>query len=281
MSVCLTDFARRAVSLFWKASIILPLFCGAANAQTRAHPRWALHWYADSGDSYIDRPVCGPLQKFTGNPKPFDYGKELWRIKDQDFMDDVKTDRVGEISGFTVYNVIHTIVYQFAEEGQEPEWALPEYLTMILVERQPGEFCEIHQEQLFGYHEDVTPAYFIDAGEKVLATSHALGGSAGLRREEYWTCDKDGPVPLDLNQIPGMAEALLPSGYSFYSIPYFFESGPTDVAGLPLQMLSFRSMACTNWNGNHPDRLCGFVRMDFEVKDHKLIATRKEFVPAP
>jgi len=148
----MTNSALRGVGLLGKSLLILVLSCPLAKAQTTTHPRWALHWYADSGDFYIDRPVCGPLEKFTGDPKPFDYAKDLWRLKDQDFMDDVDTKQVGEISGLTVYNVAHMIVYHLppeegSPEGEEPAWALPEYLTMVVVERRRGEFCEIHQEQ--------------------------------------------------------------------------------------------------------------------------------------
>src|ERR1700722_269754 len=121
-----TNSALRTVGLLGNSLLILMPLCSLAKAQTTTHPRWALHWYADSGDFYIDQPVCGPLEKFTGNPKPFDYAKDLWRVKDQDFMDDVDTKRVGEISGLPVYKVAHTIVYHLPLEESSPEGESPE-----------------------------------------------------------------------------------------------------------------------------------------------------------
>lgn len=282
-----TNSALRTVGLLGNSLLILMLFCSLSKAQTTTHPRWALHWYADSGDFYIDQPVCGPLEKFTGNPKPFDYAKDLWRVKDQDFMDDVDTKRVGEISGLTVYNVAHPIVYHLppeegSPEGEEPGWALPEYLTMVVVERRRGEFCEIHQEQWFGKNVGATPAYFIDAGEKVLAKTDEWGRHW---IESYWTFDKNGPLPLDLSPIGEIEKAFMPAGYSgkglwFGRFGLSFGLSSPDVYGRRyVERLSHDNLVCTAWNGDTPVGMCGYEHIEFEVKDHKLVVTSKEFVP--
>ena len=58
---------------------ILLLLCAVAPAQEVPYQRWALHWSGEKGDAYIDQPVCGPLERFTGNPKPFDYDGDLFK----------------------------------------------------------------------------------------------------------------------------------------------------------------------------------------------------------
>jgi hypothetical protein len=255
------DFARWVFDQLRNALTILLLFSCVANAQTGPHPLWALHYYGGKSNNWHDQPDCGPLEKFRGDPKTFDYDYDLFGIEAPKMKDDVKAERIGQIAGFTVYDVMHNI------DTGTPGTDLT--MKMIIVERMPGEFCEIFQQE---YAPDIvfaTSAYFINAGEQVLATTDHVSGTGGYRIEAYWAFDKDGPVPLDLSQIEPIVRELLPAGYSLYGIPYFFGRG-----------LSFENLACTRWNGKFAAGPCVSVRIDFEVKDHKLTATSKSVVPS-
>jgi hypothetical protein len=261
------------------ALVILLLVCTVATAQTGTDHRWALHWYGGKGDSYIYQPVCGPLQTFTGNPKRFDYDNDLFG-QPREIKDDVESKRIGEISGFTVYNVIHSV-----DTGGEPL-----IMKMIVVQRKRGEFCNIFQQEYQSAAVIATSAYIIEPSDRVgyvseplLATTDTVSGSGGFEIQEFWTFDKDGPNPLDLSPFAKAVEDALPSGYSIPGVRYFTR-GP-DAYGRKflgnVEALSFDSPACTNWEGNHPAGPCGSVHIEFDVKDHKLVVTRHDFYPAP
>jgi hypothetical protein len=222
---------------------------------------------AKKGSGWRDQPDCGPLEKFKDDPHPFDYADG--RLKLGIVEDDVKTERVGEISGFTVWDVIH----DFGGPGLGGL-----VMKMIVVERKPGEFCEIFQQE-FDRLVFVTLPYFINAGEQVLATTDDMSGSAGLRIEGYWVFDKDGPLPLDLTPIDEAVQELVPEGYSVFHYPFAFTRGQFDEN--TIKTLSVIRVACTRWIDNRlPDGPCGQVRVLFAVKDHKLTAVTKAFVPS-
>ena len=153
-------------------------------------------------------------------------------------MDDVNSERMGEISGFAVYTIFHNIT-----AATQP---VSLALKMIIVERQRSEFCEIFQLEGGPRPTSLTSAaYFIDAGEKVLATTDDMPGTAGLRIEAYWTFDKDGPVRLDLTPIAGNEAALLPTGYSVFRTSYFRRSQEPDGSFLGnVESLSYYNVAC-------------------------------------
>lgn len=246
---------------------IFLLFCSVANAQTAAHPRWALQYFGENGSGWHDEPDCGPLEEFKGDPKRFDYADGVLKLGV--VKDDVTAKRIGEISGFAVWDVIH----DFGDAG--PARGL--VMKMIVVERKPGEFCEIFQQE-FDRLVFMTPPYFINAGEQVLATTDDMSGSAGLRIEGYWVFDKDGPLPLDLSPIDEAVKELVPDGYSVPKYPFAFARGQFD--GNTIKTLSVIRVACTRWIDNRlPDGPCGQVRVSFVVKDHKLTAVTKAFVP--
>jgi hypothetical protein len=132
--MCPTDFARRVVSL-----VIILLFCAAAHGQTGTRSRWGLHFYGgDTGDEYIDQP-CGPLDTFRGDPKSFDF--QRWFRTFPMIEHNVETERVGQISGFTIYDLAHKTEMSTPGIGSG-EGSLG--IKMILVERKPDEFCEIY-----------------------------------------------------------------------------------------------------------------------------------------
>jgi hypothetical protein len=76
--------------------------------------------------------------------------------------DSVRSRHVGVVNGFAVDEVIHTITAgDNVDEGQASSY-LPTLIKMIVVERTPGDFCEIFNEENFAGHdlEDVGPFLF-------------------------------------------------------------------------------------------------------------------------
>lgn len=271
----LLDLTRRAFTYIRNAIAVLLLFCSVVDAQTGAHSRWSLHFYGDGfQDEYLNE-SCGTLDKFRSDPKPFDF--DHWATPPVKVdRDEVRTERLGEISGFAVYTVTHNISMSGLNIGVG-NGSLVVAMKMILVERKPGNVCAICEEE--NQLEEVTfmPAYFINAGEEVLATNDLKSGNAGLRTEAYWTFDKDRPVPLDLDPITEAAGELVPEGYSLPDeIPVLFS--PERDRPRNLETLNFDSMACRQWNGKFPAGPCVFVHLEFQVKDSMLVVTFKSVV---
>jgi len=170
----------RAISIFM-------LICAAVASALAvpAHSRWALHSYSGKRDSYIEQPSCHPLKYFLSDPKRFDYGDDLFGKSPADLKDKVASQHIGKIADFTIHEVIHNI-----NHGDL-------VMKMILVERKAGEFCEIFQQQYDAVIVIAEPAYLVNVNsETILATSDRVTGNGAFLVEEYWTFDKDGPIPL-------------------------------------------------------------------------------------
>jgi hypothetical protein len=188
--------ALRVVRLLENSLTILLLFYPLAHAQTSSHPRWALHWYGGKGDSWIDQPSCHPLDYFKIEPKRFDYDSDLFQIQSADMKDDVQIHSVGKLDAFTVDEILHTI-------GDLA-------IKMILVQRTPGEFCEIFQQEEGTGIVRPTPAFIVNvSSQSVLATDDPVSGTGGYWLEAYWTFDKNGPIPLDLKIVSATVDDLM------------------------------------------------------------------------
>jgi len=169
--------------------------------------------------------------------------------------------RVGQIGGFAIYEVIFRINEEYSFEMQP-------YATMkmILVERKRGEFCDVYNEQ--------GPARTVkaDAPVAIVATGSEPILAAGGSFRQYWTFDKDGPMPLDLRIIDDTARTLLPPGESL-------AAGPAH-DGFDIATLSFS--AAVSQAGDAP--CCptgGTVSISFALKNHQLSVVAKNVDPAP
>ncbi|MGA2978167.1 MAG: hypothetical protein ABSD76_01125 [Terriglobales bacterium] len=237
-------------------SMFVLIFAAAASAVT-SHPRWALHSYSGKRDFYIDQSSCHPLKYFSSDPKRFDYGEDLLVKQPADLKDKVESQRVGRIAGYTVYEIVHNI-----NDGDL-------VIKMILVERKDGEFCEIFQQQFDAVNVIVEPPYFVNVNsETTLATSDRVTGTGAFLIEEYWTFDKDGPIPLDASaKINEITQRLLPPGRtimngSAFNIETLRYSTPVWQAG--------DAHCCPSG---------GSVRIQFALKDHRLTVTSQSLDP--
>src|SRR5262249_40987952 len=148
------------------------------------------------------------LQYFSDNWKQFDYDASDLGPYPADITDSARSRLVGNINGFTIYEVVH----ETSGSKSNGEF-VPTLIKMILVEHRPDEFCEIFNEEDFAGRDlvDVGPAYIVDVDSvKFLATHDQINGSCGCYNEAYWSFDKDGPIFLDLSGIEPTARRLLP-----------------------------------------------------------------------
>jgi hypothetical protein len=217
---------------------------------------------------------CHALQYFldSNNLKEFDYGHGLLGPYPAQITDNVESERRGEVNGFAIYDVIHEIDDGDQNVPGETFPFPPSILKMVLVERDPGELCEIYHEQDFRQDLIVTPSYFVEVdSENVLVTRDRVPGTGNGYDEAYWTFDKDGPILLDF-QGPfskgaayAIAEKLLPSGMQL-------DKG----GGFDIQTLTYDTGVWQKGDGG----CCptgGSVHIKFAIKDHKLIVVSQEY----
>ena len=171
--------------------------------------------------------------------------------------------------GFEIYEVVYHNEYPDVAFADLPSGAvvpdLSTFVKMILVQRKPGEFCEIYNEQ--GMNRGVLRFYdpFIVSvdSQSVLVTRDPVNGTCGCYQEAYWAFDKDGPVFLDMNIIDETEKALVPQGFS---LNYHANHG------FNIEALTYSADYYSN------DGRSGSLTMRFALKDHKLVVVDKKFV---
>lgn len=231
-----------------------------------SHPRWAVRVSSDGHNYFIDQPNCHPLAYFLNDTAQLNYHHVPIQIQPGKTKDESADQTIGEVTGWKIVEVTHKI-----DDG-----ALN--LRLLLVERHAGEFCEIyHQEYLghfgagdeYGVYQDVLPAYFVNNGpETILATHDPVSGNGNWSDENYWTFDKDGPIDLCISEtIREIEKQLLPK-----------DLGVMKGGGFDIESLAFTSPV---W-GPKDGGCCpasGTVRIQFALKDHRLVVASQTFDP--
>lgn len=210
---------------------------------------------------------CHALEYFTdaSHLKDFDYVHHIPKPYPEDITDEVQSKRRGEINGFAVYDVVHRVDTSEAPTDWEKFSYPPGLLKMVLVERKPGEFCEIYHAQDSDGEFTATPSYFVDIGsERVLAEHDPISGVGNYFHEAYWTFDKDGPVPLDLSIIKQTVAKVLPANVHVYR-----------GIGFDIETLSY-DMGLLQDSDAGPLRQ-GFVHLAFALKEHQLTILDEKF----
>jgi hypothetical protein len=252
--------------------VIFLLACpfAAAQANPTDESRWAVKVVGH--DRRPNKgPNCHALRYFSdgANLKNFDYNPQPLLGPDSKYdvdLDKVTSERVGEIEGFTIYDVIWRIG---DDESAAPEDHFFITLKMILVERKPGEFCEIYHERGESEMLTVEASFVSDVGQgKILVTSERISGTGNGYEEHYWTFDKDGPIPLDLSVIAETLAKTLPAGMVVRKGGAFSIGTSTYDSGV--------------WQEADPNccPTAGDVHLKFALKNHKLVVVDQRFEPA-
>jgi len=253
--------------------LLCPMFCaegpllGPAAAQTSLATN-ADQWVVRVPETYqvqtseglkrlpfpdgIKQTHCDVLRDFLKNPRQFDYNKQIRNYAD----DKVTSKRIGKIEGFAIYDVIH----QF-DDGEQAtsDW----YIKLILIERAPGEFCEIFDEVSDGVF-FVRPSYLTRADSvTVLVSEDPVNGNCGCYSSGYWTFDRRGPIFLDVGDVIEEAQKRdVPPGL-----------GPWHGAGFDIQTLTYSY----GFSGTALGSGGGTLRLKFALKNHQLVVVSQDF----
>jgi hypothetical protein len=247
-------------------TILTLLVASLAAPQTRATEpdRWAIQ--TPSGPLPGRGTDCHPLAYFSDqqNLRNLNFtgamiGPDAPGLTYDEFA---RSLSVGEIGGFAIYEVIFRVNEEYSFEMQP-------YATMkmILVERKRGEFCEIYNEQ--------GPARTVKADDPVVIVQSGSEPilAAGETIRQYWTFDKDGPMPLDLGIIDDTVRTLLPPDRSLPATGRAYE-------GFDVAALSYSAAV-----SQPVDAPCcatgGTVSVWFALKNHQLSVVAKTFDRAP
>jgi hypothetical protein len=202
---------------------------------------------------------CHPLEYFSAHWREFNYRAGQLGKYPAEVTDSTRSRAVGNVNGFEIYDVIHEISGDNNVDPQGVSLYLPTVIKMILVERNPGDFCEIFNEENFAGQDlvSVGPSYLVNVDSVTfLATHDQVRGTCGCYNEAYWSFDMDGPILLD-ERAYEIAEkligpgALLDKGFQF-----------------DIQTLTFGPR---HWRSNNGSSSDGYVFLKFVVQDHQLV----------
>jgi hypothetical protein len=223
------------------------------------HPRWAVYVASVIESKYIDEPTCNSLEyfSFSAVPQRFDYVHELAGKNPEQIKDKISTQPLGEALGYQVQEVDHIL------SGNELT------IKMLLVQRKPGEFCEIYHQQMSPAMISLEPAFLVHVGdETILASTDPWTGNSGQHQDMYWTFDKEGPLWLDVDsKVDAALKEFRPKefiirgggGFNIRTLTY----------GMPL------------WRSKDP-HCCptgGSIEINFALKDHQLVVVSHSHKP--
>jgi hypothetical protein len=252
---------------------VLILVLGQPHAIPQVNPSADIRWAVQvtGRDRRPNRGLnCHALEYFSdpSHLKSFDYTYNFPKPYPDGIADNVQMQRRGEIQGFAIYDVVHKIDVSDAPDDSDKFSYPPGLVKMTIVERRPGEFCEIYHAQDSNGDFVASPSYFVNVGtEQVLAAHDPVSGVGNLFFEAYWTFDKDGPIPLDLGIIKQIVDKLLPPEMHIYR-----------GLGFQIESLEYDMGTIQEWDGNCCSQR-GRVHLKFVLKDHKLIIITQQFIP--
>jgi len=221
-----------------------------AVAQSNSSP-WYVLAYGGKGRMY-GPPTCHPLAFFSASVLPLDFDSDFFQQKPSELKTTTKFTLLGTMNGRKVYKAMLTV-----NAHPRPD------MKVLLVERHPGEFCDIYQNQ---YAYDPTAemdeaAILNISGRKVLKTFETDMHTWFL---EYWAMDKVGPVRLNTAGIDVAIEAASPVG----AIPF---RRPINLTG------SHQTEDIYSAEEDH--KTLGRVDLDLSVQDDKIVVLRKRWTP--
>lgn len=243
-----------------RLALLLGFACpGIFSQNSTDHDRWAVQISADGGSRRTE-PNCHPSEYFTDGIRQI-FLNEFKDPKNPNFFEDtVSARRIGQISGRKIEQYEHRI-----NHGSQN----PMTVKMLLVEREPREFCEIYRQQFSPDTINVEPAFLVHvADETVLASTDPWAGNSGQRQDVYWTFDKDGPLWLDVDSK--VEEALK----EFRPKEFIIMGG----GGFNIRTLTY---GMPLWKPNDP-HCCptgGSIEIKFALKDHQLVVVSHSHKP--
>jgi len=174
--------------------------------------------YSGKGRGYF-APACHALDYFSGTPLRFDWGEDFSERKSGGLSWNTRISLIGKVGQQRIYQIVQHIHLKSKERAERTWPGETEVMKRLVVERRPGKFCAIFQEQgpagPSGIIYEINPAVLTNIdGSPVLKTSDPLTGNGGFSMDASWVLVHGVPVPLTLpnNLIAPAAHQFLPSG---------------------------------------------------------------------
>jgi hypothetical protein len=218
-------------------------------AFAQSNSPWYVLAYGGRGEMH-GPPTCHPLAFFSASALPLDFDSDFFQQKPSDLKTTTKFTLLGAMNGRRVYKAMLTV-----NTHHRPD------IKVLLVERHPGEFCDIYQHQ---YAYDPTAemdeaAILNISGRKVLKTYETDMHTSFL---EYWAMDKDGPVRLNTAGMYVAIEAASPVG----AVPFRRAVN-----------LSGSHQTEDIYSAEEDHKTLGKVDLDLSVQGDKIVVLRKRW----
>lgn len=209
-------------------------------------------------------PICHALAYFSKSPLPLDLDSDFFGEKPADLETQAKVTLLGTMTGHKVYEVKQKVRRRDTAHPGPLDASLSPTMKILLIERRPGEFCDIYQNQ-YAYdttNETDEAAILNIHGRQVLKTYETDSHTWFLA---YWAMDGGGPLLLDADALYTAIHSASPVGAQEFK-GAFNLSGPrftTDVYS-------------TDWD----EMPLGRVDLELGVEGDKIIAISKRWIPA-
>jgi hypothetical protein len=208
-------------------------------------------------------PACHPLAYFSKLPLALDFEGNFSGERPANLTTQAKVTFLGAMAGRKIYDVVLTVHRRDARVGNRPEADLGPTMKILLAQRNPGEFCDIYQNQ-FAYdatNETDVAAILNINGREVLKTYETDARTWLLT---YWAMDENGPVRLNTDSLYAAIRSVSPPGVHPYQ-------GALDLAS--------RRFEADMYEGESGQTKAGRVALELAVSGNAIIVTGKTWIP--
>jgi hypothetical protein len=161
--------------------------------------QWNVLAYGGKGEMHGE-PICHALAYFSKSPLPLDLDSDFFGEKPGDLETQAKVTLLGTMTGHKVYKVMQKVRRRDTAHPGPLDASQSPTMKILLMERRPGEFCDIYQNQ-YAYdstNETDEAAILNIHGRQVLKTYETDSHTWFLA---YWAMDGGGPLLLDADAL--------------------------------------------------------------------------------
>jgi hypothetical protein len=221
----------------------------------RSNSPWNVLAYGGKGEMH-GAPVCHALAYFSKSPLRLDFDHDFAGENTAGLTVQAKVSLVGTVAGRKVFKVLQNVSRHRAAPAQPA-------MKILLVERRPGEFCDIYQNQ-YAYdptNEMDETAILAINGRHVLKTYETDRQTWFIA---YWVMGNEGPVRLNTDALDTAISSVSPAG----ARPF---RGAVEVSGTDFTVRLYRAES-----GEKP---LGRVELKLGISGDRLVAVSKRWIP--
>ncbi len=205
-------------------------------------------------------PLCHDLEFFSRSPLPLDFDSDYFGADPARLTTYASRKALEPIDNRLIFELKLTVT-----EGDHPSGPLPASIEVLLVQRGPGEFCDIYQNQ-YAYDptNEVDEAVVLEIdGRKVLKSYETDARTWFLT---YWSIDHGKPLRLDLTQLAAAIRSATPPG----ALPF---AGPLDLTGSHFELTFFDG-------SSKSQKALGTMNFVVGIRDNRFVLLKHEWVPS-